>query len=164
MLISKLQEHFPARTPEWANGLTMFAWGLYILLHPGLFEDPIYRGLVALGGSDPHYAERVWGTITLTVGMVRLVALFINGAHTRTPAVRLVTSALSAFVWSQILSGLLVLDHGSTGIVMYSSAVVLDLLSAYRAACDVVIAENTRRVERGHGKRGRSSSYTFGPS
>ena len=152
MMIRKLREHFPARIPEWANAWLLLSWGAYTLLHPGVFEQAPMQGLVALSPvPSPDPAERFWGMITILVGAVRLAALFINGAYSRTPIVRLLTSLLSAFVWAQILNGIFSTGVPAHGLVMYSGALVLDLISAYRAGCDTAIAEATRRMEKAGG-------------
>lgn len=165
MLIRELKRHFPARLPEWANSFTMFAWGAYILMHPGIFAtSDLYEAFVsmvwidAVGETRIALAERSWGLITVTVGLIRACALFVNGSYSRTPAIRLVCSAMSAFVWSQVVIGLLRMGIPSTGIVMYSSALALDLISAYRATCDAVIASEQQRSVRAK-RRGKSDSY-----
>jgi hypothetical protein len=168
MLIKELRRHFPARLPEWTNAFTMFAWGAYILLHPGIFAtNPAYEAFVAMawtgaeGAQRIHLAENAWGLVAVLVGMIRAGALFVNGAYYRTPVIRVLTSALSAFVWMQIVIGLWHFGQPSTGLVMYSSAVVLDLISAYRAGCDAATAELTRRGNAGgvrHGKLGGLSA------
>lgn len=169
MLIKELQRHFPARLPEWTNAFTMFAWGAYILLHPGIFAtNEMYQAFVEMawvgedGANRAHVAENLWGLVTVSVGMLRASALFINGAYYRTPAIRVVTSALSAFVWVQIVIGLWHFGQPSTGLVMYSSAVVLDLISAYRASCDAATAELTRRGNVGGVTRGKLGGYSAG--
>jgi hypothetical protein len=169
MLIRELCRHFPARLPEWANAFTMFAWGAYILMHPGIFaSNQLYDAFVSMAWTDHSgqfvsaMAERQWGLITVFVGMLRACALFINGSYWRTPTIRLVCSAVSAFIWAQVVIGLLGLQMPSTGIVMYGSVLVLDLVSGYRAACDAVIATSLRRNERGAEKGGKSVSYPLG--
>lgn len=165
MLIRELKRHFPARLPEWANSFTMFAWGAYILMHPGIFAaNDLYEAFVsmawthAIGEMRVALAERSWGLVTITVGMVRACALFVNGSYSRTPVIRLMCSAVSAFVWAQVVIGLLNMGVPSTGVVMYSSALALDLISAYRAACDAVIA-NAQQRSVGAESRGKSDSY-----
>lgn len=164
MLIAELRKHFPARMPEWWNAATMFLWGAYILLHPGIFDDKIFDGLVSVAttwthGDERASAERFWGLVTITVGMVRMCALFVNGSYSRTPLVRLAASFASAFVWCQVIVGLLRLPIPTTGLVMYCSAMGLDLISAYRAALDAAIAESTRRAGVGGKKRVITNRY-----
>lgn len=156
MMIRELQKHFPARIPEWANAWCLLGWGAYTILHPGVFQQPYLQGLVdAAGAVTTFEAERFWGLVTVVVGMTRLCALFVNGSYSRTPMIRLIASLVSAFVWTQIILGIWVTDVPAHGLVMYTTALVLDLISAYRAACDTAIAEATRRSNRlGSSERG----------
>jgi hypothetical protein len=159
MLIKELRKHFPARLPEWWNAFTMFFWGAYILLHRGIFEEHIFDGLVAIATAwqsdgSTAAAERMWGLVAVVVGLTRACALFVNGSYSRTPMVRLIASLISAFVWCQVLIGLLSLPIATTGVVIYASVMGLDLLSAYRAGIDVAIAEATRRERVGGNERG----------
>lgn len=142
MLIVSLKKHFPARLPEWWMSAMLVCWGLYILFHPGVFTSPatreLFSGMVAMAGAlDP---AELWGTCALLVGAIRAVALFINGAYTRTPAVRVATSFVSAFIWTQVCVGFLNSGVANTGVVIYAGMVVLDIMSAYRAATDMVFA------------------------
>lgn len=166
MLIRELQRHFPARLPEWANAFTMFAWGTYILLHPGIFaSNELYQAFVSMawtsaeGPARVAMSERLWGLITVWVGMLRACALFVNGSYWRTPTIRLICSGVSAFIWAQVVIGLLGIHVPSTGLVMYGSVLLLDLISGYRAAVDAVIARDTRRNEWGAQKGGKSVGY-----
>lgn len=157
MLIKSLKKHFPARIPEWWAAGTMVAWGVYVLLNPGIMDGPGWKGLRSL--SWVFHPERFWGTLTLIVGFSRLCALFVNGAWSRTPVIRLIASAFSAFVWSQIALGFWLLELPSTGVVMYSAAVVLDFVSGYRASKDIRIAQEAKEVEKGDGRvRARHSA------
>lgn len=146
MLILKLKEHFPARISEWFNGAILSSWGLYLLLHPDLFDSPamtvMTQGMSSMVPFDVN-PESVWGLVAFSAGMTRLVALFINGAWSRTPALRLVTAAISAFVWTQVVIGLMSVPN--TGLAVYPWLVVIDLVAAYRAGRDVAISEVARR-------------------
>ena len=146
MLISGLKEHFPARVSEWFNAVILMSWGAYLLLHPNLFDTPrvgdLYEQMEAMVWVD-YNPESVWGLVAFGVGGVRLTALFINGAWNRTPALRLVTAAVSAFVWTQVVIGLLQLPNAALSV--YPWLVVIDLVAAYRAGRDVAFAEMTRK-------------------
>lgn len=160
MLILSLKQHFPARWPEWFMAGMSFAWGTYVVLHPELFTQDASRqmlsGLAKMAGGYPPSA--VWGLLTVFLGLIRGAALFVNGAYTRTPLIRLIMSFASAFVWTQICIGLVKSGVPNTGIVVYGGWVVMDIVSAYRAANDTVYAEKLRhdlkqerrRVERSH--------------
>lgn len=146
MLVRELCKHFPARAPEWINAATMMVWGAYVVLHPSVLEQSYFAGLKSMAWTFP--AGNFWGLLTFAVGFVRMAALFVNGAYNRTPIIRLSASLVSAFVWSQIVIGLWILGDPSAGLVMYGSAVCVDLLSAYRASKDVAMVESTRRDAR----------------
>lgn len=146
MLIVSLKQHFPARIPEWWMSFMLVLWGGYVVLHPGLFTDPatrvIFSGMTAMSGDyDP---AGLWGLSAVVVGMIRGCALFVNGAYTRTPMIRLLTSFMSAFIWTQVSIGLYKSGVANTGIVVYAGLVTMDIVSAYRAATDMVFAEKVR--------------------
>lgn len=110
-------------------------------------------GLASMAGLMAPAA--LWGLSAVVVSMIRASALFVNGAYTRTPLIRLATSFASAFVFTQVVIGLMKTGVASTGLPVYAGLVVLDIVSAYRAATDTVYAEKvrhdakqeTRRVE-----------------
>lgn len=159
MMIVGLKEHFPARISEWFNAAILQCWGAYLLLHPNLFDDPrsgaLFEGLRDMVWVNLN-PESVWGLIAFTTGSLRLAALFINGAWSRTPLLRLITAAISAFVWTQVVLGLFVIPN--TGLVVYPWLVVIDLVAAYRAGRDVAVSEVARRQLKLGTGRGDGSS------
>lgn len=161
MLIVELKKHFPARWPEWYMSALSFAWGAYVALHPEIFTQPqsreVLAGLVQMAGSFPPAS--VWGLSAVTLGLIRAAALFINGSYTRTPMVRLLMSFLSAFVWTQVVIGLLKTGVPNMGLVVYSGLVVMDIVSAYRAATDTVFAEKLRHDIKQETYRGRATNF-----
>lgn len=165
MLIRELRKHFPARMPEWINSGIMVSWGAYVLLHPDTYADAkldLFEGV--LHSPDGINGFAFWGLVTLIVGMVRGCALFVNGAYSRTPMIRLAASAVSAFVWSQIVIGFWNLNIPTTAIVTYGWLVLMDIISAYRAGVDVAIAEIQRRNTVSTGTYGRDYSNSFANS
>ena len=146
MLIVSLKKHFPARWPEWFMAGQMTAWGCYIATHPELFTSEstrqVFAGMASMVNGDSPAA--VWGLAAVVIGMTRAFALFINGAYTRTPLIRLVMSFLGAFIWTQVVIGLIKSGIPNADIMVYSGLVILDIVSAYRAATDVVYAEKAR--------------------
>lgn len=146
MLIVSLKQHFPARWPEWFMAGMSVMWGSYMVLHPQLFTQDATRqvlsGLAAMAGNFPPAS--LWGLSTVILGMIRGAALFINGAFSRTPMIRLLMSFLSAFIWTQVVIGLVKSGVPNTGLVVYAGLVVMDIVSAYRAATDTVFAEKVR--------------------
>ncbi|GEM_PF-1298291 len=149
MLIQSLKQHFPARLPEWFMAVFfMIPWGVYTVLHPEMWEAPATKHLLA-GMADMatwtgYHPSAIWGLAAILVGMIRAAALFINGAYSRTPAVRLATSAISAFLVSQIILGLIRSNIPTFGIITYTTLFLMDIASAYRAASDLPLAEQNR--------------------
>lgn len=164
MLIVSLKQHFPARWPEWHQSGMALALGAYICLHPDLFTQPgtaqLFAGVALMVSWFGYPAFAVWGLILVTIGFVRAGALFVNGAYTRTPTIRLVMSFLSAFVWTQMAIGFLNSSISNTGIVVYSGLVIMDIVSAYRAAVDVVYAQKIRHdMKQGSNRADISRSF-----
>ena len=152
MVIRSLRQHWPARKMEWLMSGVMIAWGWYVLMHPAMFYDPatkaLFGGMAAISAPITEYPALLWGGSAFVVGLARGIALFVNGAWTRTPLVRVVASFISMFIFTQIVIGLWQSGVPNTGLVVYPWFVVADLLSAYRAAVDVVHAEKQREVQK----------------
>lgn len=159
MLIVQLKHHFPARWPEWFMSGVSFAWGAYVVFHPEVFTQPATQaalsGMARMAGDFSPSA--LWGLSAVVMGLVRATALFINGAYTRTPIIRLCMSFASAFVWTQVFVGLVKSGIPNPHLVVYAGLVVLDIVSAYRAATDTVFAEKVRYdLKRDSGRDQRS--------
>lgn len=152
MIIRSLRQHWPARKMEWLMSGVLVAWGWYVLMHPAMFSNDatkaLFSGMEAISAPITEYPALLWGGGAFIVGLARGVALFVNGAWTRTPLVRVVASFISMFIFTQIVIGLWQSGVPNTGLVVYPWFVVADLLSAYRAAVDVVHAEKQREVQK----------------
>ncbi len=81
------------RSVEWLLAAMMVAWGLGLLLPGNTMELPAYR---LLGAIAP---ESVWSAWSLSIGAVRMAALYINGSYRRTPLIRATCSLLGAMWW-----------------------------------------------------------------
>lgn len=138
-----------------------FSWGTYVAMHPGIFTDDatraMFSGMAQMAGEFPPSA--LWGISGIVIGLVRAMALFINGAYTRTPLVRLLMSFASIFIWTQIVIGLIKSGVPNTGLVVYSGLVVMDVVSAWRAATDMVFAEKMRHDLKQERRRVASSIF-----
>lgn len=150
MIVRSLRQHWPARKLEWLMAGFMMTWGLYVLIHPQLFTQTetasVLSGLARLSAGITEYPALAWGGAAFFVGLGRSFALFVNGAWTRTPLIRLLASFASMFIVTQIINGLWQSGVPNLGLVVYPWLVIADLLSAYRAAVDVVHAEKQREV------------------
>lgn len=162
MLIQRLKNHFPARAIEWLMAAIMFTWGYYIVTHPQLFTAPetkaVFSGIarVAEFFGQPPVAI---GLMAVLTGFARAAALFVNGAVSKTPLVRLMAALMSAYLWTSVCVGLWLSDVANTGLVIYPWFVVADIVSGYRAGYDLVIAESVAKQSRSqHDNRKRAGS------
>lgn len=162
MIIRSLRQHWPARKMEWLMAGFLLCWGVYVLLHPQLFSNPatqvLFAGMASITAPITIYPALAWGGVAAVVGLCRGLALFVNGAWTRTPLIRLIASFASMFVVTQIVVGLWKSGVPNTGLTVYPWLIVADLLSAYRAAVDVVHAEKQREVTKESRRAHRSDS------
>lgn len=143
MVILELKKHFPPRAIEWLIGVILVSWGITVILTPGLFtQNHAYLGLLAMAPQER------WGLYALGVGLVRVLALFINGSWTRTPVIRLVCSFFSAFVWTQVFLGLLNSPVPTTAFAIFPWFIASDIYSAFRAGSDAYVAKMVRENRR----------------
>lgn len=151
MLIQSLKTHFPARALEWFGAGVMFTYGYYVVTHPQLFTAPetraLFSGLARIAEffGQPPIAI---GIMAIVTGLIRAGALFVNGAVTKTPLVRLMTSFASAYIWTSVTLGLVMADVANTGLVVYPWLLIADIVSGYRAGYDLVIAESVAKQAR----------------
>jgi hypothetical protein len=142
MVFEEKLSHFPARALEWFGAAKLTTWGIEVLFHPSALSTSTAMDTLT------HMATPVtWGLGAFTVGIVRLIALYVNGNHVRTPLVRLITSFASIFVWFWVSVGLLKSGVPTTGLAIYPWLVIADMYSAYRAGSDVVQAEAQYRLK-----------------
>jgi hypothetical protein len=94
-----LSDTFEARASEWALAGAMLCLGLVSALNADLFTDPAFRGLTDWA------SQPMWALGFLTVGILRLIVLLVNGAYWRTPQFRCLFAFISAGVWFQLLLG-----------------------------------------------------------
>lgn len=140
-----MKEHFDARAMEWGMSGWATTWGLMVFLNPEMFTNPgtstIFKGLndvfsVVVSDNIPQ----VIGVTFLLLGVIRGCSLFVNGAWRKTPLIRMITSAVSAFFLTTLMVGFLQ-GPPNTGVVTYFWLFLADCLSAQRAAKDYLKAK-----------------------
>lgn len=141
ILFSKMKRHFEARAIEWGMAGWAVTWGLQALLNPEVFTSPetgplnvhMLHTLEFLFTRDTAF--HVLAYLAITVGTVRAIALYVNGAWKQTPLIRMTTSALSAFVVSNVVFSLMQ-GPATLGLITYSWLFAADCFSGFRAARD----------------------------
>src|ERR1043166_7395273 len=94
------------RSVEWMLAAMMLAWGIGLMLPGDTMTLPQYRLLGALA-PDP-----VWAAWSISIGTVRIVALYVNGAWRRTPLIR-APGAIVGMIWWTVLGYLFAVAAGS---------------------------------------------------
>ena len=147
----QMKSHFAVRSLEWFNAITLFSWGSYVTLHPGLFtmDDRVtlYQGLLRI------MPQEAWGFTATLVALVQLFALFINGRWGLTPWLRAATSILSVGAWFFVSAGIY-LAGSNTGLAVYPVLMLAGAFSAYRAASDAAEASFNKKLADELAKRG----------
>ncbi len=165
MIIRSLKYHWPARKLEWLLSGFLMSWGVYVMFHPEIFTDPrtaqVFSGMAATTQALTPYPAVIWGMGAFLAGLLRSVALFINGAYTRTPVMRLIGSFVSLFILTQILIAMTRTGVPNTDMVTYAWLVIADLTCAYRAGIDAAFAERQRREEKDSRRAPDRSSRTL---
>lgn len=121
---------------EWVMALVLFDIGVHMLIWPGAMSASAFRLIFDTIG--PYNLIGLY----LTVGLTRLIALYVNGmAPNIGPHLRAIGSLCGAMIWLQMDIALIGLPSvqgtpPSPGIQFYSVLVAAELYSTYRAAAD----------------------------
>ncbi len=138
-LAQGVTSHFPMRALEWIMLWPAFFMGVVLLLQTDMFAlSPSFTQLGRWAG------ESLWAVVVLSVCMIRLFALFINGtfdAFKFSPHLRMFASVVALFFWAQFCLGFLIAaiywGGAWSAVPAYSGLAVCELLNIYRAGNDV---------------------------
>ena len=150
MIIVRIAETFRERAPEWIMAIIQTGWGLNLLVPGGVFDRPFFKTLATLA------PRATWGTVMFTVGLSRMVALYMNGAHRQTPLIRQIGCMTGMFFWGLLMLNAVNVTWRSPSVCTYAGLFVLELIMFSYAAGDAARAACRRRNVR-HGGRVRAS-------
>lgn len=137
VMVRKLQDHFPLRICDWLISGILLSWGLACLAAPSdVWELPINHELANLA---PQFG---WGTAATALGMIRLGALFVNGAMRRSPHLRAVGAFFSLFLWMQLTLAVLTGHLPALAAIIYPWLLIGDFYNVYRAAQDAKFSDS----------------------
>lgn len=143
-MVKYLLRHQPIQTKilEWLCAIEMTSWGMWLLLPLNTFStSDVYIVL------SNHMSELQWGLLTFSLGLIRCIALYINGWWRRTPIIRIITSVISAAIWANIAATFWVLSGGSSvAIPVYICLMAADLIAAFIGGFD--FANVYRKVQK----------------
>lgn len=116
-----------------------FSWGLVVLTNPEIFTNAetasLFAGLAELSRLVGDSPNTIIGLAFMFLGIIRGLALFINGMWKQTPLVRMIMSGVSAFFLTEIM---VTMAQGppNTAVVTYFWLFLADCLGAKRATQD----------------------------
>jgi hypothetical protein len=128
--------HLSIRGVEWLVGFILLTWGFVVLIEPDSFR--MYPTFAVMARWAP---QPVWGMAAFCIGVARITALFINGRWRKSPQVRLVTSFLSAFIWTQIFLAVISHDYNNPWHSIVVWFIIADVYAAFTAAMDAKLAK-----------------------
>lgn len=135
LLCLDVKEHFRTRATSWIMSFNIFGMGLILIVNPTFLNGDVRaHSYVYLLTIMPQWAWAIW---CVGVGLMRIVALVINGTFPRLPwmaHVRLAGAFLSCFLWFNLMLGVWVRGGWTFAVPMFTSMIAFELLSTYVAA------------------------------
>ena len=143
----RMRETFPPRAIEYLLAAITFMWGVQLHRMGDTFSSPVFVELARIAN------ESVWAWYCIIVGMVRLVALIINGAApTGTPTIRAIFALFGAIFWLQVsLAFWSNANPGSTALAVYPLLCLADVYSCLRASGDAGLAKHEKMRQHRNG-------------
>lgn len=136
---TRLADAFFPRLLEWQAAFVMLAGGLLMLVNEDLFLDSYVGYDLMLRWA----AQASWGWYALTLGLVRIAVLLVNGAWRKSPHARAVAAFLSCSVWFPLYVSMSA--AAGWGVVFAGGMLIGDLLNIVRTARDARVVDETYR-------------------
>jgi hypothetical protein len=142
-IVTGIRDHFESRVTEWIMGASITWYGLRLVGPENAWSNP-----EAWAGMTRIMSEDAWGWVCIGLGLIRLVALVINGTFANTaysrfsPHVRGVSAVLGAGFWFMVFLSVSVASTSGSGI--YQLPLVLDCWCVYHAFRDTGRARAAR--------------------
>lgn len=131
--------HADVRFTEWLGAAPLIGVGFVLYADPGALVATRSFATLAQWASPG-----TWSNVLLTCGLMRLVALFINGTFRgfqHSPTIRFFAACVAALFWTLFTVGVYSAwrDAGGspTGIVAYGTLIALELRNAYVSRVDM---------------------------
>ncbi len=140
-----IKAHFQARRSEWATACMVIGWGSIVsMTFPIVQRSPAWGVLARLA------SEELWGFAAVTVGVMRLIALILNGTFWRTwcgrwsPHIRAAGCGAPSIVWLAITLVLWASLFITTGLPIYAGLFALDAINAWGASREAGAMDGAR--------------------
>ena len=130
MILVRFARTFRERAPEWVLAFIQTGWGATMLMPGETFNRPFFKPLAALA------AENTWGSVVFLTGVIRLMALYINGSRQETPSVRQACSMGGMLFWALLTMGAATLEWRTPAVFNYAGLFVLEAIMFQYAGRD----------------------------
>jgi len=124
------KQTFRQRQMEWCLAFGSLAWGGLVLANPEAFDRPFYAPLKRIGSAE------TWGAVMLAVGILGLVALFINGFWKRTPLLRQIASVIRMLMWANLFFATISIEWSTPAMATYLMISIMEVMAQNNAASD----------------------------
>jgi hypothetical protein len=132
----------------------MITWGLACIYLP-----PEQWGWHGFDGLRRFADQQWWGAYAASLGLCRMIALFINGSMRRTPHMRAIGAFLSAFIWLQMSFGMMAAPAMTISLAIYPWLFVADIYNVYRAAQDAAASDQRAKFTQGASGNAASAQH-----
>lgn len=136
MITVRFKDTFRERLPEWISSLAMLCWGIIVISEPPEVWAQGYFNVLAT-----YASQQVWGTVTILLGSLRLIALGINGAWRPTGHIRAFGALAGVLVWTSIIFGYVGLDWNPPAFATKGAMIAIDMAALWFAAGDAKLAD-----------------------
>ena len=132
--LGSVGHRFRLRAIEWEHAIIAVGFGATLLTNPALFDAPSFSAFV--GG------PMVWGWAVLSVGILNIIALIVNGSVPRPTAMaRTLSAAAQIFLFLMLAAGFVFSGTWSTGWWTYFVLGIFGFPAAAWALLDAVAPE-----------------------
>ncbi len=136
MISVRFEDTFRERLPEWVSTLCLIGWGAILLGESAALWQEEYFSVLANIAS-----QKVWGYGAIIIGLLRSIALGINGAWRPTAHLRAIGALVGAMTWAAIFISYLNLPWNPPSMAPKVAMMVLDISALWFAAGDAKLAD-----------------------
>ncbi|NTH50468.1 hypothetical protein G6L09_05700 [Agrobacterium rhizogenes] len=137
----RIKHRFGPRMMEWFLAAHMTIWGLVPTFNQDLFHQDAFVGFAMAVGHN----EATVGAVMIGFGLLRFIALVINGARKDvTPHIRQFSAGIGFLIWAGITYCYASSNFISTWLAIYPLFAIGELVNIHRAARDQGEARNGR--------------------
>lgn len=136
MISVRFKDTFRERLPEWISSFSLMGWGIILLTISPLNWQQEYFNLL-----EDIATQRTWGIVAITLGLLRIIALVVNGVWRPTAHLRALGALGGVVVWMTIFVSYFNLEWNPPSMAIKAGMVITDLVALWYAAGDAKLAD-----------------------